>query len=494
MVRIHELLSAGKYPNCSKLAVEFEVSTKTIQRDVEFMRDQLALPIEYDQPRHGFHYAHPVAQFPMITVSEGELVALLVAQKAVEQYRGTSFEKPLHAAFEKLVSSLGDQASVSLHELSAAVSFRSAGVPQGQIEVFEVLADAVMSSQTIDFDYLSLRAQKAERRRVEPYHLACISNQWYLLANDLARGDMRTFALTRIASPKNLRISFQRPADFSVSQMLSGSFAAFEAGKTERVRVRFDAFAARLVAERQWHKSQKLRKHADGSAELSMQVGLAPDLESWILGWGGHAEVLEPEALRSKIIEAAESMVAGYHGGHRALGAQTSGRQKSGMRGPASLQVEGEPGRRHPGHFPTVERHNSADVLLVTVCTKNRKQILANQAVCDLLQRVWREAKSWQVGRFVLMPDHLHLFCSPAEIPARSVQQWVKLWKAAASRQWPRPTDQPVWQVDFWDRQLRRGEHYGERWEYVRQDPVRAGLVKNADDWPWQGVIHELRW
>ena len=529
MVRIHELLTAGKYPNCSGLAVEFEVSSKTIQRDVEFMRDQLALPIAYDQQRHGFHYAHPVAQFPMITVSEGELVALLVAQKAVEQYRGTSFEKPLHAAFEKLVSSLGDQASVSLHELSEAVSFRSAGVPQTQIEVFEVLADAVMTSRTIEFDYLSLRAQKAERRRVEPYHLACISNQWYLLANDLARADMRTFALSRIAGAKNCRISFQRPADFSASQMLSGSFAAFEAGKTERVRVRFDAFAARLVAERQWHKSQKLRKHADGSAELSMQVGLAPDLESWILGWGGHAEVLEPEALRAKIGEAAERMTAIYHGGHRALGAQTSGKQTSGkqtsrkqtsrkqtsgeqtsgeqisgeqtsgkqtsgMRGPASLHFVGEPGRRHPVHFPTVERHNTAEILLVTVCAKNRKPILGNQEVFDLLQRVWREAESWRVGRFVLMPDHLHLFCSPAEMPARSVKPWVRFWKAAASRRWPRPKDQPVWQVDFWDRQLRRGEHYGERWDYVRQNPVRAGLVKNADDWPWQGEINALRW
>ena len=312
MVRIHELLAAGKFPNCSKLAAEFEVSTKTIQRDIEFMRDQLSLPIAYDQPRHGFHYAHPVAQFPMITVSEGELVALLVAQKAVEQYRGTSFEKPLHAAFEKLVSSLGDQASVSLHELSAAVSFRSAGVPQAQIEVFEVLADAVMTSQTIAFEYLSLRAKKAERRNVEPYHLACISNQWYLLANDLARGDMRTFAVTRIAGPKNLRLGFRRPADFSVSQMLSGSFAAFDAGKTERVRIRFDAFAARLVAERQWHKSQKIRPLADGNVELAMQVGLAPDLESWILGWGAHAEVLEPEALRAKIRESARRMAGRY--------------------------------------------------------------------------------------------------------------------------------------------------------------------------------------
>jgi len=312
MLRIHDLLSAGRYPNCSLLAREFEVSVKTVQRDVDFMRDQLVLPIEYDRHRHGFAYTGPVGQFPLITVSEGELVALLVAQKAVEQYRGTSFEKPLQTAFQKLVSSLGDEASVSLHELSEAVSFHSAGVPRGQIKVFELLTEAVMSSQLVEFDYLSLRASKPERRRAAPYHLACINNQWYLIAGDQARGELRTFALTRIDGVKNLKIPFERPADFSVSKMLSGSFAAFEADRTEQVRICFDPFAARLVSERQWHKSQKIRPIEQGGIELTMRVGIAPDLESWILGWGDHAEVIEPADLRNRISATIRSMAARY--------------------------------------------------------------------------------------------------------------------------------------------------------------------------------------
>jgi predicted DNA-binding transcriptional regulator YafY len=312
MIRTHELLSAGRYPNCSLLAREFEVSAKTIQRDVDFMRDQLVLPIEYDSARHGFAYTRAVGQFPLITVSEGELVALLVAQKAVEQYRGTSFEKPLQTAFQKLVSSLGDEASVSLHELSEAVSFYSAGVPLGQINVFELLTEAVMSSQLVEFDYLSLRARKPERRCAAPYHLACINNQWYLIARDQSRRDLRTFALTRIDDVKKLKISFERPTDFSVSKMLSGSFAAFEAGTTERVRIRFDTFAARLVSERQWHKSQAIRPIGQAGIELTMRVGVAPDLESWILGWGDHAEVIEPVDLRDRIAGTIRSMAAKY--------------------------------------------------------------------------------------------------------------------------------------------------------------------------------------
>ncbi|HEY1582998.1 MAG TPA: HTH domain-containing protein, partial [Chthoniobacterales bacterium] len=101
MLQLHSQLLARKFPNCRKLAEELEVSSKTIQRDIEFMRDRLGLPIEYDQLHFGFVYTEPVTSFPNIQVSEGEIVALFVAQKALHQYQGTPFEAPLRAAFQK---------------------------------------------------------------------------------------------------------------------------------------------------------------------------------------------------------------------------------------------------------------------------------------------------------------------------------------------------------------------------------------------------------
>jgi len=98
------------------------------------------------------------------------------------------------------------------------------------------------------------------------------------------------------------------------------------------------------------------------------------------------------------------------------------------------------------------------------------------------------------VGRFIIMPDHLHLFCAPAEFPERPLAQWVRYWKTLASRRWPRPKQQPIWQLDFWDTQLRKSAHYDEKWEYVHQNPVRAGLVRATADWPYQGELNELRW
>ena len=81
----------------------------------------------------------------------------------------------------------------------------------------------------------------------------------------------------------------------------------------------------------------------------------------------------------------------------------------------------------------------------------------------------------------------------PAEIPERPLAQWVRYWKTLTSRRWPRRQEHPVWQLDFWDTQLRRATHYDEKWDYVRQNPVRAGLVTEPEEWPYQGELYELR-
>ena len=152
------------------------------------------------------------------------------------------------------------------------------------------------------------------------------------------------------------------------------------------------------------------------------------------------------------------------------------------------------PQRKHPVHVPLVERSGEAVIVFLTVCTRQRKPIMAAAEVLQLLEESWRRASSWMVGRFMVMPDHLHLFCAPAQQrEGHSLMKWVQYWKALVSRRWPRAAEQPVWQLDFWDTQLRPGHHYDEKWEYVRQNPLRAGLVAKVDDWPFQGELNELR-
>jgi putative transposase len=96
--------------------------------------------------------------------------------------------------------------------------------------------------------------------------------------------------------------------------------------------------------------------------------------------------------------------------------------------------------------------------------------------------------------RYVVMPDHVHLFCAPADLNPMPLNSWVKFWKSHVARRWLRMEDAPIWQRHFWDTQLRRGENYNQKWEYVVQNPVRAGLVDQPDDWPYQGELSVLPW
>ncbi len=313
MIKIHQLLEAQKYPNCAKLSKELNVSAKTIQRDVDFMRDHMDLPIDYENTKHGFYYTKPVDNFPRVRVTQGELVALLVAQKALEQFQGTPYHEPLESAFSKLATGLREEEGVSWDDLASNVSVRPASVVEiAHLEVFDVISQATMEQREVEFEYLKLGAKAPERRKIQPYHLSCIDNQWYVFGMDLERKKMRTFALSRASKAKIFKQKFTKPENFDLEKFLENSFSVFSGDDTENVKLVFNENVGRLVSERRWHKSQETKKLSDGSVECTFNVLITPDLERWILGWGGGVKVVSPATLKKSIQEQLQDAQAQY--------------------------------------------------------------------------------------------------------------------------------------------------------------------------------------
>ena len=151
-------------------------------------------------------------------------------------------------------------------------------------------------------------------------------------------------------------------------------------------------------------------------------------------------------------------------------------------------------GRKHPAHHQLMEQSNCSSIVFVTVCSKDRKPLFARSDVHELVVRSWEKADLWIVGRYVLMPDHIHLFCSPAIHEYPPLKKWIQYWKALVSKKWPHPAEQPIWQQDFWDTQLRQSDTYSEKWHYVLNNPVRAGLIGQANHWPFQDEMETLYW
>jgi len=150
--------------------------------------------------------------------------------------------------------------------------------------------------------------------------------------------------------------------------------------------------------------------------------------------------------------------------------------------------------RVRPPHLTPFVRQ---PLVFLTACSHHRSTVLANSNAYETLVSIWARSanhQGWAVGRFVLMPDHVHLFARP-QPDASSLGKWIKAWKCLSARTLAHVPEysSPLWQPDYFDHFLRSAESYSEQWEYVRHNPVRAGLVARPEDWPWQGEIHELR-
>lgn len=307
-MQIHQAIQSGDFPTATTLASQLEVSIKSIHRDLEFMRDRLQLPLAYDEIRHGWYYTEDVASFPTLQITEGELFALLVAEKALQQYRGTHFEKPLVSAFKKMAASLPDTISLNLAEWEQTISFRTSAEPLLNLQVFDTLAKATTHHQQLKIRYRKPGGKPAEERLIDPYHLANINGEWYLFAYDHLRKDLRTFVPSRIQSLESTGKKFERPARFSLENRLRNSFSVHSGDGEYLVVVRFTAQVADFIREKKWHPSQFLKELSSGGVELRLTLSSLNEVERWILAWGGDATVLEPAELKARIRQAAERL------------------------------------------------------------------------------------------------------------------------------------------------------------------------------------------
>ncbi len=153
-------------------------------------------------------------------------------------------------------------------------------------------------------------------------------------------------------------------------------------------------------------------------------------------------------------------------------------------------------GRKHLRRLANV--FLPSPIYYITGCVGNRAPVLANPRPAEILVQTWCEAPvihGWLIGRYQIMPDHIHFFTAAGGREGKDLSRFMGDWKRWTKRQLRasglRGFD---WQDEFFDHVLRSSDSYSAKWEYVRMNPVRAGLVATPDEWPYQGEIEELRW
>lgn len=304
---IFNRIKNGQRATVRQLAADLGVSTKTIYRDLDYMRDRMQLPIAYNADNHAYEFTEDVQSLPAIEVTESELVALLVARRTLEHYRGTAYHAQLESAFAKLLVPLTDFTRFSPGALE--ISLPLGPGTRHEPLVHQKLAEALVGQFEVTFSYRKAHAQPTEKRRVRPYHLTCRQGSWYLVAFDVQRAGMRTFALSRISQVHQLAASFERPADFSIDDYYRHSFGVAHGEARYTIVLHADSFAAEYLRDRHLHDSQEITDLPDGGGvQIKLHLHDLVEVERLVLHWGGHVQALEPTELRDRVAAAARQL------------------------------------------------------------------------------------------------------------------------------------------------------------------------------------------
>jgi predicted DNA-binding transcriptional regulator YafY len=302
---------ARKYPNATKLANHFEMSVKTAQRDIEFMRDRLNCPLVYDQGEKGYYYDEDTFSLPSFYISSEELSALLITRNLLRGISASYISHELSLLTDKITSILKRHV-VEEEIIDDAVSIQQVAYVSPPEEVFRNALDGCLRRKRLAFSYCSPASGQKTVREVDPYHLFNYMGTWHLVGYCHLRRGLRDFNIARIQDLAVLPVPFVPRNNFSFQRYFNSAFGLYKGKDRSEVTLRFTPEKAKWVQDQVWHKDQKKSVLNDGSLELSFPVADFSEIAMEILKHGSGVKVIRPESLRSRIKQEAEKIIKLY--------------------------------------------------------------------------------------------------------------------------------------------------------------------------------------
>jgi predicted DNA-binding transcriptional regulator YafY len=302
IMEIDRRIRNGEYPSPERLSKDFEVGRRVIFNDRIFMINRLGAPIGFDRTRGGWYYTDETYALPSIIVTEGELLAFFLSVEVAKRYFGTGLEQTLRSAVDKISKTVKGSVTVDLDTLHSHYSFSAPTLIAANEQALHDLHHAIASSNQVWMRYYTASRDDHTERVVHPYHLSNVRGDWYLIAYDELRKEIRKFSVGRIEEWKILKDKFKRDPEFSIAKYMQSGFQAEHGGEVVDVVIRFAPQAARYVREKHWHDSQQIEEQTDGGLILSFQTSGLGEVKRWVLQYGGNAEVLAPDTLRQDCV------------------------------------------------------------------------------------------------------------------------------------------------------------------------------------------------
>jgi len=276
------------------------ICDSTIEKDLFNMKMDHDAPIKYSKMERGYFYENEDYSINDIPLTEDELHSIKYAVDTLHQFKDAPFFKDFGNAIDKIV----DRISVgsSEHQMDQFIQFESATSVRGN-QFLPILLESIQRKKQLWFLYTSYIKAEEKPRKVSPLFLKEYRNRWYLISFNEEQGDIRTYALERMDSPKILDTLVNYPKDFDPVKYFKHSMGitAYK-GKTSQILINVKPVAARYLKSQPIHESQEIHSENKENTVFMMSLLISEELIRTLLSYGGEIEVIQPKELR-EIIE-----------------------------------------------------------------------------------------------------------------------------------------------------------------------------------------------
>lgn len=303
--RIEQLLQERKLVSLRDFLETLEISRATFKRDIEYLRERLHAPIEWDRADGGYRFGKPAKggprhALPGLWFNASEVHALLTMQQLLKGVEPGLLAPHVEPLLTRLRAMLATD-DLALPEVEWRIRIIQIAARPMKLEFFEVAATATLKRRRLQVTYWSRYNDKLSERDLSPQRLVFYRGNWYLDAWCHLRKDIRSFALDGLRKAVLLDARAKNVPEAELDEVLASGYGIISGRKLDRAVLKFSATAARWVGAEQWHPKQKARTEPDGSYVLEFPYNDDQELVMDILRHGPEVEVLAPRALRERV-------------------------------------------------------------------------------------------------------------------------------------------------------------------------------------------------
>lgn len=314
-----KLLQAHRFGiGADELAARLCCSVRQVKRDLRVLRDA-GFPVGFEARDFGKRFWKLSSRFVetgQLVLSVTEMLSLLLSRQLLSPLAGTPFGDGIATALHKIQTLLPQRALAHFRTLDERLFVKS--MPShdysGQDEEIRIINQAAADCRVLRIRYRSAHPGRDLAGEFHPYGLVLFGLSLYCVGYVVERSEVRVLKMDRLLEVEPTRYAFQRPSDFSLEEYLHGSFGVFTPGEPQTVTVEFRGWAAVNVRELRWHPSQTITEDGGDRVVARFDLTNTTEFRRWVLGFGRHATVLEPDVLAAEIATELAAARATYGG------------------------------------------------------------------------------------------------------------------------------------------------------------------------------------